>query len=148
MVVRRRKKSRKYRGERYMRRGYNDRNRGAGNRGGRGKCGWKKKQHKLLKVLREHPEIIERRIGFEPVKRKTYFILNFEDVPELYEKLKEKGFAYEENGVKVLDLSNIRNSKLLSKGTLEGRWKIIVNFASKKAIEKAKSLGSEVIVKW
>jgi muramoyltetrapeptide carboxypeptidase len=47
MVVRRRKKIHKYRGERHARRGYNDRNRNAGIRGGRGRAGMGKlKDHK------------------------------------------------------------------------------------------------------
>ena len=145
MVVRRKKKYRKYLGTRYARRGYNDRNRGAGNRGGRGKCGWKFKKHKFLKILKEHPELFEDKKGFTPPTQREIRTINLEEIMTKFDAWLEQGIIKQEGDYYVLDLRQLGYNKLLGKGCVDKKMKIIVDLASESAIEKVKEAGGEVI---
>ena len=146
MVVRRRKKYKKYLGKRYARRGYNDRNRGAGNRGGRGMSGWRFKKQKYLKIVKEHPEIFEDKKGFVPPKRREINAINLQQIEEHLDDWKEVGFVKEENGKLVINLVDLGYNKLLGKGKISAPLKIITQYASESAIEKVKAIGGEVII--
>ncbi|HIP66626.1 MAG TPA: 50S ribosomal protein L15, partial [Candidatus Nanopusillus sp.] len=118
MVVRRKKKYRKYLGKRYARRGYNDRNRGAGNRGGRGIAGWRFKKQKYMKIIKEHPELFEDKKGFVPPKRRKIYAINLCQIDEYIDAWKEAGLVKEENGKLVVNLVDLGYNKLLGKGKI------------------------------
>ncbi|MEM0379389.1 MAG: uL15m family ribosomal protein [Nanopusillaceae archaeon] len=147
MTARRSKKYRKYLGKRYARRGYNDRNRYAGNRGGRGKAGWRLKKQKMIKFFKEYIDYIKDKKGFtSPNYKIEKNFVNIEDIEEYFEYLINEGIAMQENEFYVINLNDLGIDKLLGKGMVSRKYKIIVKSASKSAIEKIKALGGEVII--
>ena len=148
MVVHRRKKYRKYLGKRYARRGYNDRNRGKGNKGGSGFSGWRFKKQKYIKLIKEFPERFEDKKGFTSPK---YYIeksiINLKDINEYFDYLLQENIIKQEGDYYILDLDEVGVDKLLGTGNIDKKMKIYVREASEKAIEKVKSVGGEVIIK-
>jgi len=146
MVVRRRKKYTKYLGKRYARRGYNDRNRGAGNRGGRGFAGWKSKKQKYIKLIKEFPERFEDKKGFTPPIRKKIYSINLDEIFEGIEEWKALGLIKTEENKLVINLLDLGYDKLLGRGNINIPVKIITKYASKKAIKKVEEAGGEVVL--
>jgi len=147
MSVRRRGKYRKYLGKRYARRGYNDRNRGAGNRGGRGMAGWRFKKQKHIAFVKYYKELLEDKKGFtSPNFNKPVTFINLEEIEEYFDYLLEKGVITTENDYYVINLDAIGIEKLLGSGDISKKIKVYVRKASKKAIEKIKAKGGEVIL--
>ncbi|MGC8993329.1 MAG: uL15m family ribosomal protein [Candidatus Aenigmatarchaeota archaeon] len=132
MVVRREKKRR--RGERTYH-GRHAKRRGAGSRGGRGNVSY----HKHLMKFREREK------GFKYPLRREINAINLDELNELIKKMIEEK-KVDENNLKI-DLSSLGYQKLLGRGNISFKALIEVEKASKKAIEKVKSLGGEVIVK-
>ena len=129
MVVRRKGKRR--RGERTYH-GSHKKWRGGGSRGGRGGSGiWK---HKKSYVIKYAPERIGKRrskIG----KKKEIKIINLYQLDELIKKLKKE----------EINLKQLGFDKLLGVGKITKPVKVEVPAASKKAIEKIKAVGGEVV---
>ena len=146
MVVRRRKKYTKYLGKRYARRGYNDRNRGAGNRGGRGFAGWRFKKQKYIKIIKEFPERFKDKKGFTPPIKRDIRSINLNDINEKINVWKELGLTKMENEKLVINLLDLGYDKLLGKGTIDIPVKIITKYASEKAIRKVEEAGGEVVL--
>jgi len=147
MSVRKRKKYRKYLGGRYARRGYNDRNRGAGNRGGRGMSGWRFKKTKYIAFVKYHKELLEDKKGFtSPNFNKINAYINLGEIEEYFDYLLESGVITTENDYYVINLDMIGIEKLLGSGDINKKVKIYVRKASKKALEKVKAKGGEVII--
>jgi len=147
MTARRRKKYRKYLGKRYARRGYNDRNRGAGNRGGRGMSGWRFKKQKRIAFEKYYKQIIEDKKGFTtPNLKKDITAINIGDLEEYFEYLLDNGMISMEDEYYVINLRDLGIEKLLGKGDISRKVKILVKKASKNAIEKIKAKGGEVII--
>ncbi|MGC9079220.1 MAG: uL15m family ribosomal protein [Nanopusillaceae archaeon] len=148
MVVHRKKKYRKYVGTRYARRGYNDRNRGKGNKGGSGLSGWRFKKQKYIKLIKEFPEKFEDKKGFtSPKYNKIKEIINLNDLNEYFDYLLEENIIKKEGDYYIIDLDELGVDKLLGEGNIDKKMKIYVREASKKAIEKVKSIGGEIIIK-
>jgi len=135
MVVRKNKKCVKRRGHTTHGYGSMKKNRGAGNRGGRGMAGTGKRGDA------KKPSIDVRRYfgkrGFFNPNVKIKVSINVQDLKKLSSK-KEGEFI-------VIDLKEKGFNKLLSKGRADQKYKIIVDYATPKAIEKIKALGGEVI---
>ncbi len=147
MTARRKKKYRKYLGKRYARRGYNDRNRGAGNRGGRGMSGWRFKKQKRIAFMKYHKELLEDKKGFtSPKLNRPIIAINVGELEEYFDYLLDKGLIVKEDDYYVINLDNLGIDKLLGKGDINKKMKIMVKKASSKAIEKIKAKGGEVII--
>jgi large subunit ribosomal protein L15 len=125
------KKTKKYRGSRTHGRGKKG-GRGAGLRGGRGKAGLHK--HKFTHMVKYMPNHFGRR-GFLPPRKK--FARKNINVGEL-----ENLFP----GKNEINLKNEGFDKLLGKGCVASKIKVIVPSATKRAIEKVSEKGGEVIV--
>ena len=145
MVVRRRRKYTKYLGKRYARRGKNDRNRGAGCRGGRGNAGWRFKKQKLLKILKENPEKFKDKRGFVPPRRREIREMNLHQLEDLVFKLKSQGKIKEEDGKIVVNLKDFGYNKLLGAGAISIPVKVYTEYASESAVEKIQKAGGEII---
>ena len=107
--------------------------RGAGLRGGRGNAGLSK--HKYMYMLKNMPDHFGRH-GFkrpQSVIRK-YNTINIGQIEERFP------------GKKEIDLDKEGINKLLGSGNISISLKIKVNKASKKAIDKVKEKGGEVIL--
>jgi len=148
MVAHRKKKYRKNLGQRYARRGYNDRNRGRGNRGGAGFSGWRFKKQKYIKLIKEFPERFEDKKGFTSIKYDAEkSIINLEDIEKYFDYLLSEEIIKNEGEYYIIDLDEIGIDKLLGAGKISKKMKIYVKESSEGAIEKVKNIGGEVIIK-
>ena len=147
MVVRRRKKSRKLRGRtRTMGWGSIGQHRKSGSRGGRGAVGFHK--HKWMWVLKYFPEWYGKR-GFTPRGPEHWEEIrgiNLSQLEELVEALSSSGKIKVEGGVPVVDLGEHGYNKLLGSGRISRPVKVIVKYATERAIARVKEAGGEVVV--
>ncbi len=147
MVVRRRKKYRKYVGTRYARRGYNDRNRGKGNKGGSGLSGWKFKKQKYHKIVKEYPELFEDKKGFVPPRRKEINAINLYQIEEKLDAWVEQGLVTKEGEYYVVDVTKLGYNKVLGRGRVIHKLKIITPMISEEAKRKVEEAGGIVEIK-
>jgi len=133
MVVRKEKKRR--RGERTYH-GHHKNRKGGGHKGGRGNVS--KHKHIFKFVEREDKK------GFRYPLRKEYKVINLDDLNTLIKKLIEEG-KIDKNNIEVR-ISDYGYDKLLGRGKIEFKALIEVSKASRKAVEKIKGLGGEVVL--
>ena len=147
MVVRRKKKSVRYRGDTTHGCGSMKKRRGAGNRGGRGMAGSGKKADQKRPSIWKDRKYFGKH-GFKKKGIKTKIMkVNILFLEENAESLEAAGKISKENDVYVVDLKKIGYNKLLSNGKATKKFRITVPYASNNAIEKIKSAGGEVVVK-
>lgn len=147
MVVRTKKKSRKYRG--FNRgRGNGKRARGAGNRGGRGRAGLGKRAgHNKLKYLR-YPEL--GRIGahgFKSAKQAKNFhpkAINVQQIDSMISTLIRKNLAVKKAEGIEINLSKIGYGKLLGTGKVKNKLIVTVSKFTKSAKQKIESAGGKI----
>ena len=145
MVVNKRKKKSRQRGSWSHGWGSRKKHRGAGSRGGRGLSGTGKRGDQ--KKTSFWKEKYFGKYGFK--KKGIKKLINVINVGYLEENLDElvlKKVLLKENDDYSIDLGKIGYNKLLSQGSLKNKFKITVDEASKKAIEKVKKAGGEVIL--
>lgn len=147
MAVHKRKKASRYRGSTTHGCGSMKKRRGAGNRGGRGMAGtgkradtkkpkiWKNKKYFGRHGFKRHGQV------------KKIKAVNIDDIENNIDKLVAAKLATKEKDKYVIDLNKAGYNKLLGKGKIKNKYKITVDGASKKAVDKIKKLGGEVIVK-
>lgn len=142
MVVKRRKKHRRFRGRRTYK-GAKKRRRGGGSRGGRGKAGLHK--HKWTWTVKYAPEYFGK-VGFRPPVSREIKTINIEELDRIAEKLVEQKLAEKiDNKIKI-NLKKIGYDKLLGKGKLTKPLLVEAKYFSKKAKEKLKAAGGEALV--
>lgn len=142
MPVSKRKKSTKLRGNTTHGFGSMKKNRGAGNRGGRGNAGsGKRADHKRISFLKEHGNKYFGRRGFLSRGRniKKEKTINLFEIDSKIEKMGKK-----EGDIYVIDLS--KYDKILGTGKITHKAKITSNSFSKKATEKIEKAGGEAIL--
>ena len=140
MTVRREKKSRKYRGYRTHGWGTKGQHRDRGKEGGRQIGMHKEKWSWLVK----YGQRWYGKHGFVNPTSKMYNVITMRKLQELIEKGLVK--IKEENGKKIVDLTEMGYEKLIGSQGLKQGLVIKVEKASKKAIEKVKELGGEIIL--
>jgi len=144
MVVKKRKKALRQRGSKTHGWGSKKKHRGAGNRGGRGMAGSGKRSDSKKpsiwgdKYFGKH--------GFSSKSTKTINPINLDYLEENIHKLISKKLINKENDIFSVDLGKLGFNKLLGNGKVKNKYKIKVSYASKKAIEKVKGSGGEVIL--
>ncbi|MEM0361670.1 MAG: uL15 family ribosomal protein [Sulfolobales archaeon] len=145
MVVRRGKKSRKYRGYRNQGYGSIGQHRKSGSRGGRGAVGFHK--HKWSWLIKNFPDWYGKH-GFTrpPSLVAKYNTINLDQLNELVRRLVSEGKAVYEGDRVVVDLGALGFNKLLGRGVLESKVKVIVHKATENALNKVKELGGEVVL--
>lgn len=126
-----RERTKKRRGSRTHGRGKKA-GRGAGLRGGRGNAGLHK--HKYTYVLKYMRDYFGRRGFKRSFDKREIRVINVGDIERLFPKkeeinLKEEGFE-----------------KLLGKGEIKSKVKVIVPRATEKAIKKIEEKGGEVVI--
>ena len=129
MVLRVKKKGRKYLGSRSWGVGNIKNARGAGDRGGTGHGG--KKGKWTHTVVYDKDSI--RKVGFSPWRKKDHPEINLEDISKNMERLRK--------GNEIM----LRNYKVLSRGGISVPVKISARAFSKKAEEKIKAAGGEAV---
>ncbi|MBI2665143.1 uL15 family ribosomal protein [Candidatus Woesearchaeota archaeon] len=145
MVVNRRKKAAKYRGSITHGAGSRKKRRGAGSRGGRGNAGTGKRAGHMKagmkdRVLGSHGFLP--RGAAQPVR---ILNLNYFTASRLDQLVKQNKVT-KEGSFFIIDLLKLDCDKLLSLGETKQKLKIIQGQVSKKAEEKIKEVGGEVVV--
>jgi len=137
-------KTEKFRGSRTHGRGKKA-GRGAGLRGGRGNAGLHK--HKYIWTVKYDPDHFGRH-GFKRhpslIKKRT--TVNVSQVEINLHKYLEEKTAFKKGDVIEVDLRAMKIDKLLGAGKVTTAMKITVSEASKKALDKIKKAGGEVII--
>ena len=117
--------------------------RGAGNRGGRGMAGSGKRADS------KKPSIWNQKyfgkFGFVSKNARKITAIDIDYLEENINKLPQDAVS-KENEFFSVDLEKLGFNKLLSNGNVKNKYKIKVPYASKKAIEKIKNNGGEVIL--
>lgn len=135
MVVKRKKKFRKFRGQRSYGYGSHKKHRGAGNRGGRGKAGMHK--HKWSYTVKYDPDRYGKH-GFKrpvAVQRKIKAV-NLSALDKMAAQL----------GKTELNMSELGIDKVLGSGKATRGLTVKARYFSKKAVEKLEAAGSKVVV--
>lgn len=144
MVINKRKKNTRQRGSHTHGWGSKKKHRGAGNRGGRGNAGSGKKGDGKKPSYWKIP--LKKGFVNKNIKVKINPV-NIDYIEEKFKNLLNNKTIKEEKGIYSLNLQDIGINKLLSQGKMTKKIRINVSFASKKAIEKIKEAGGEVILK-
>lgn len=138
MVVRRRKKHKRFRGRRTYH-GSHKKWRGGGSRGGRGKAGMHK--HKWSYTVKYEPDHFGKR-GFVPPKRRKPKAINLSELWKIVEENREK---FEKKGELRVNLLELGYEKLLGRGHVKEPITIEAKYFSKKAVEKIENVGGKVV---
>ncbi len=137
MVVHKRKKVTKYRSHTTHGGGHRKKRRGAGSRGGRGNAGsGKRAGHKRFTFA----NYLGKK-GFTSKSRSKVKAINLRDVQTLviHEKAVKEGDTY------LINLEKLGYNKLLGTGNVTFKLKVSVSSYSKRAEEKIKAAGGEII---
>lgn len=151
-MLRKSKKSRKMRGSRYHARGYNDRNRGAGTRGGRGRSGsGKRADQKKTRYINAklHDGVRPRSFGFSSLNQRfqrEVVTMNLVDIERFLDYYLENGIFTQNKDVIVVDLRKLGVDKLLGSGKVMHKFDVTVSLATEKAISKIKAAGGSIAV--
>ena len=145
MTIKLRKKGTRHRGSHTHGWGAKKKHRGAGSRGGRGRAGTGKRGDAKKPVIWGNKKYFGKH-GFKNNANKKIKAINICDIEQKLDKLLNKKLITKENDVFIIDLNKLGYNKLLSKGTVINKLKITTVFSSKKAVEKIKQKGGEVIL--
>jgi len=147
MTVNRRKKNVKRRGFSSHGWGARKKRRGAGNRGGRGMAGsGKRADHKKPSILKEYGNSYFGKKGFFKHNKNIVKAVNVSYIEEHLQKLILKKLISKESKGFIIDLKKLGYNKLLGSGKVTQKFIITVEAASKKAVERVKKAGGEVIL--
>src|SRR3989338_6742805 len=141
MRVKKRKKSRRFRGSKTHGRGFKKKARGSGHRGGFGMSGTgKRADHRKTLVLNMYGNDY---FGKDKALRKGKILIkpgtiNLRDIEQNLKSFIKKGIAKSNKGDYEI---NLRNHKILGEGDVKLKMIIHARSASKSAIEKVKKHG-------
>jgi large subunit ribosomal protein L15 len=133
----------KFRGKRTHGRGKKA-GRGAGKRGGRGLAGLHK--HRYIYTVKFMPDHFGRH-GFKRPQKVvgSKLTININDMEEHLDRFIENGVAKSlKGGIVEVDLKKMGFDKLLGKGEISKKYKVIVPEASQTAISKIEEVGGSV----
>jgi len=135
MVVRKKKKITKKRGQRSPGYGSQKKHRGGGSRGGRGLAGLHK--HKRMTAIKYMPDHYGKR-GFKRPDKVTEEtkIINIKQLDSQIEKLLEEGKIQKEKGFYLVNLNELGYDKLLGTGKVTHKMIVEAKSFSKSAIKK------------
>ena len=136
MVVRKPKKKNKLRGKRTHGKGNTKNKRGAGSRGGRGRAGSMK--HKRMLFLKE-----EKKKRLKPKKKGK--AINLNELNMLVKRLEKKGKVVLDNGLITVDGKSLGFEKVLSRGDITKKIKLVNAKASAKARDKITKAGGLLV---
>ena len=144
MTVNKRKKAVRLRGSKTHGWGSKKKHRGAGNRGGKGMAGSGKRSDSKKPSIWGNKYFGKQ--GFSSKSVKTINPVNLDYLEENLHRLKANNLVNMENDMISIDLEKLGFNKLLGSGKATNKYRIKVSYASKKAIEKVKSSGGEIIL--
>nr|AJS11975.1 50S ribosomal protein L15P [uncultured archaeon] len=144
MTVNKRKKAARYRGSMTHGKGSKKKRRGSGNRGGKGMAGTGKRSDNKKPSIWKNTRYFGK-YGFVSKNVRKIKAVNISYLDENILKLPGDA-VIKENEFFSVDIKKLGFNKLLSDGKAVNKYKIKVPYASKKAIEKIKKSGGEVIL--
>jgi len=143
MTVNKRKKNSRQRGSWTHGWGEKKKHRGTGNRGGRGMAGTGKRgDAKKPSIWKEK---YFGKAGFVKKNKKLVVCQNTGYLESNLDRLVMKKFIAKEKEYYVVDSEKMGFNKLLGRGKVSNRFKVNVQYASKKAIEIIKNAGGIII---
>jgi len=146
MVVNKRKKNTRQRGSTTHGYGSMKKHRGAGNKGGKGFAGSGKRADSKKPTIWENKKYFGKH-GFKNLGfKKTIKAINLLEIEQKLQNFVSKKLILKENDVYIVDLKKLGFNKLLGKGKPTKKYKITVEYASKKITEKIKKAGGEIIL--
>jgi large subunit ribosomal protein L15 len=146
MTTRKDKKVKRFRGSKTHGYGSMKKNRGAGNRGGRGLAGsGKRAGHKIHAIIKKYGTNYLGKYGFASGEKKVIKGINLKDIEIKLNSIMDKGFAKKEGDKISVDLTKLGYDKLLGSGNVTTKFKVIVRSFSKKAKEKIEKIGGEIV---
>lgn len=123
--------------------GHKKKNRGAGNRGGRGNAGsGKRGDFKLMKLLNAGKSVIGKH-GFTS-QYKQIKSINLSELQLKLDSLVKEGKVLQSKEVYEIDLKKLGVQKLLAKGNVYNKMNIQAEFATPNAIKKTEEKGGKV----
>ena len=143
MVIYKRKKVVRHRGNTTHGWGAMKKHRGAGNRGGRGMAGTGKRGDAKKPSIWADTKYFGK-YGFKNKNATKCYSVNILYLETKLSTLVAAGKIKEESGKYVVNLEDFGYNKLLSEGTVTKKFMITAPYASKKAVEKIKTAGGEV----
>jgi len=144
MTVNKRKKSIRLRGGNSHGYGSKKKHRGSGSRGGKGMAGSGKRSDSKKPSIWKYKYFGKH--GFSSKKVRIVKPINIDFLDENIHLFASKDLTTKENKGISIDLDKLGYNRLLGNGRVANKFKIRVNCASKKAIEKIKDSGGEVIL--
>ena len=145
MAVNRRKKNSRQRGSWTHGWGAKKKHRGSGNRGGSGMSGTGKRADSKKPSIWKTDYFGKK--GFIKKNKEKIVAQNIEFIEKNLKNFVETGAVTRENDFYVVESKKLKFNKLLGKGKPKEKLRIIVDYASQKAVETVKSAGGEVITK-
>ncbi|MBL7100889.1 MAG: uL15 family ribosomal protein [Nanoarchaeota archaeon] len=147
MTVNRRKKNVKQRASSSHGWGARKKHRGAGNRGGKGMAGsGKRADQKKPSILKEYGTSYFGKRGFFKHNKTQVNFVNVSYLEEHLPDLLSQKLINEENKGFIVDLKELGCDKLIGSGKVTKKFIITVDAASKRAVDKVKKAGGEVIL--
>ncbi len=145
MVIRKRKKSRKYRGSRRHGWGITKGHKKSGIRGGYGRAG--RFSHRWIYYIVKEPEELKKK-GFtrHPSLVKRYKTINIAEIEGKLHNWLKSGVAKIDGDVVTINLKELGYEKLLGAGYPTRKYRLTIDLASEGAIEKIKNAGGDVSV--
>jgi len=145
MTFNKRKKKTRQRGSSGHGWGHKKKHRGAGNRGGRGMAGTGKKGDAKKPRIWANKKYFGK-YGFKKKNiKKIIKTVNVDYFEKKIDKLLSKNLIEKQGDLYIIDIEKLGFNKVLGSGKLTKKCKISAPFFSKKAIDKIKSAGGEVI---
>ncbi|MBW3022556.1 uL15 family ribosomal protein [Candidatus Woesearchaeota archaeon] len=145
MTFNKRKKNSRQRGSWTHGWGAKKKHRGAGNRGGRGMAGTGKRGDAKKPSIWKEKYFGKK--GFKKKNKEKIVAKNIEALEKELNSLVQSRLVSKENDFYVVNAKKLKFNKLLGKGKTKIKFKISVDYASKKAAEIIKAAGGEIITK-
>ena len=143
MVVNKRSKNSRLRGSHTHGWGSKKKHRGAGHRGGRGAAGSGKRADA------KKPSIWKGeyfgKAGFTSKSRKRVIPINLWQIEVKLKNWLDNKLISKDNDIYNVDLRKLGYNKILSQGKINNKLKINAEYASKKALQKVKNSGGEIV---
>ena len=119
--------------------------RGAGKRGGRGNAGLHK--HKYMSAVKmKEPHFGDYGFKRHPSLTKEKIAINLSEIEERLDEIVLEGVAEKSKNIVTIDLGKMGVNKLLGRGVVRVKMRILVEEASKSAVRKVEKAGGEVIL--
>ena len=143
--IKKKKKSRRYRGSQTHGRGAKERTRGYGSRGGKGMAGTGKRadQKKTLILVKYGKKYFGKDKALRRGKRKEVESIALENIVNNINSLIKRGIAKENKGFYEIDL---KKYKIIGNGKIDMKLRINALAASKGAQKAVKKAGGEIIL--